>query len=52
MALAARRGNRVPTMGYRKPRDTTDSFRKMWHSHLHWKAWSLDRQGGGYIPRM
>ena len=51
MALAARRGKKVPTMGYRKPRATDDSFHKMWFSHLQWKAWRLDRQGGGYIPR-
>ena len=51
MALAAARGKNVPAMGYRKPRDTDVSFHKTWFSHLQWKAWRLDRQGGGYIPR-
>lgn len=51
MALAARRGKKVPTMGFRKPRKTDDSFHKQWFGHLQWKAWRLDRQGGGYIPR-
>ena len=51
MALAARKGKKMPTMGYRKPRATDDSFHKMWFSPLQWKAWRLDRQGGGYTPR-
>jgi len=51
MALAAARGKNIPAMGYRKPRDTDVSFHKTWFSHLQWKAWRLDRQGGGYIPR-
>jgi len=45
-ALAARRG-RVPTTAFHRPTMTDDSWPKMWAKHLHWKAWTLDRNGGG-----
>ena len=51
MSGAARRG-RVPTLALNKPRATAASWRSMWAKHLHWKAWTLDRQGGGYTPRV
>lgn len=51
MASQARRG-RVPTLALNRPRLTASSWRSMWAKHLHWKAWRLDRQGGGYTPRV
>lgn len=51
MAGAARRGKSIPTMAFRKPTASTESWRQVWHKHLHWKSWQLDRQGGGYTPR-
>ena len=57
MALTARRGKRVPTMGYRAPRredseKAGSNFHRTWFNHLQWKAWRLDRLGGGYTPRL
>lgn len=51
MSGAARKG-RVPTLALAKPRATAASWRSMWANHLHWKAWTLDRQGGGHTPRV
>ena len=45
-ATAARRG-RIPTLALPKPAMTDDSWPRMWARHLQWRAWGLDRLGGG-----
>ncbi|CAL5228533.1 g11687 [Coccomyxa viridis] len=42
----ARRGM-PPRQFVHKPLDVTDSWPHKWHSHLHWKSWTIDRMGGG-----
>ena len=45
-ASAARRG-RVPTLALARPAMTDDSWPRMWAKHLQWRAWGVDRLGGG-----
>ena len=50
-AASAARAGRVPTQALPKPRLTDSSWRSMFDRHVRWKAWTVDRLGGGYTPR-
>ncbi|KAL4426256.1 hypothetical protein ABPG77_009871 [Micractinium sp. CCAP 211/92] len=46
----ALRGKEPRTWVKGKPRDTDESWEKMFSSHLHWKRWTQERMGPYYAP--
>jgi hypothetical protein len=47
MVRDAARGQ-VPRSWYWAPEPTDKSWEKMWHKHLHWKRWKVEREGPAY----